>query len=97
MLLFTMDRSMTMAPNSCSLENLFFDPFSTEYILLGYNSDPDKQFFNDRTTFTIPNIFDLMRLMRFLKRTRTIIFLYFALTLDLYRKILTPLQYYNHN
>ena len=44
-----------MAPNLCLFENFLYDPFSTEDILLDYNSDPDMQFFNE--SFTIPHFF----------------------------------------
>ena len=63
-----------MVPNSCLLENLLFDSFSTEDILLDDNSDPDKQFYNDSgnfydTPYSKPN-----EAKDFLKKTRTILF-----------------------
>ena len=55
--LFLYFRSIIMAPDSCSLVKFLLDPFSKEDILLDDNSGPDKQFFNDRTTFTISHFF----------------------------------------
>ena len=40
-----------MAPNSCSLENILFDQFSTKDIVLNDYSDPDKQLYYDSDNF----------------------------------------------